>query len=91
MEKSKISKIIKQTYKNFSEFKGVKPLIAARIIKPQTSIYRKLSMGSPKTAKKITTLKFKRKITTADRVELERILTITVDEKGRIVKTSMSR
>ncbi|OGC42185.1 hypothetical protein A2Y85_01495 [candidate division WOR-3 bacterium RBG_13_43_14] len=91
MEKNKISKIIKQIYKNFSEFKDVKPLITDQIITPQTSIYRKLSIGAPKAVKKITRLKFKKKVYTRDRAKLERILIVTLDEKGQIMKTSMSK
>ena len=91
MNKNQLTNIIKQIGRKFPEFKAVKPLISEQIIKPQMEIYHKLSMGAPKQIKKLTRLKFRKKASTRDRTTLERILIVTLNENGKIIKTSMSK
>ncbi|MBA7515035.1 hypothetical protein ES705_07073 [subsurface metagenome] len=87
----KINIIKRKISKEFPEFKGVEPKITEKLISPQDTIYRKLSLGRAKRIRRIFRLKFQRRIETADQVEIERILTVTLDEKGEIMKITESR
>lgn len=91
LERNKIFKAVRQIKKEFPQFERVKPVISEQVMKPQTLLYRKLSMGLPRAVKKITRLKFKKKVHTRDHQELENILIVTLDEEGRIIKRSMTK
>jgi hypothetical protein len=91
IDRKKLDKIKKRIFKEFPEFKGVEPKVKEKKIRPQSTLYKKLSLGTPKRFKKIVTLKFKKKIKTVDQIEIERILTVTLDEENKIIKVTESR
>ena len=78
-------------FRKFPEFKGMNPKILERKVKPQSAIYRKLSLGTPKILRKVFRLKFEKKVTTVDEMEIDRILTVTLNEAGEIIKITESR
>lgn len=69
----------------------MQPVITEKIIKPQSSLYKKLSLGVPKIAQRIFRLKFTKKIETVDHAEIERILVVSLTEQGKIIKITESR
>jgi len=87
----KLKKIKKKISSEFPEFKGIEPKITEKIVTPQKGIYRKLTLGVPKIVKKVYSLKFTKKIKTVDAVKMERILIVTLNEQGEIIKVSQSR
>jgi hypothetical protein len=87
----KITKIKKKISREFPEFKGIEPKITEKMIGPQDAVYKKLSLGVPKQFRRIYRLKFKRVVETADAIEMERILVVTLDEGGEIIKITQSR
>lgn len=91
IDRKKINKIKRKILKEFPEFKGIEPKITEKKIRPQSAIYRKLSLGEPKQFRTIFRLKFKKKIETVDKVKIERILIVTLDEHGKIIKITESR
>ena len=91
IDKHKIDEIKKIISKRFPEFKDVEPKITQKTIKPQTELYKKLSLGTPKRLSKIFKLKFAKKIETADNVEIKRLLVVTLDSQGEIVKITETR
>ncbi len=91
INKLKLNKVKQEIVKQFPEFKGVKPLITEKVIAPQDTVFKKLSLGAPKEFKRVFRLQFKKRIETADRVALERILTVSLDEQGKIIKITESR
>lgn len=91
ISRKEIERIRKRIIRQFPEFKGIKPKVSEKLIKPQDVIYRKLSLGTPKQLRRIFSLKFKKKIETVDQVEIERILTVTINEQGKVVKITESR
>jgi hypothetical protein len=86
-----LSRIKRKISREFPEFKDVQPVITERIIRPQSSLYKKLSLGVPKIARKIIRLKFTKKIETIDHTEIERILVVSLSEQGKIIKITESR
>jgi hypothetical protein len=91
MDKKKITKVKKTIFRQFPEFRGVEPKITEKEIVPQTSVYRKLTLGKPPEKRRIVKMKFSKTVITADRAELERILTVTLDEQYKIIKITESR
>jgi hypothetical protein len=91
MDTKKITKIKRTIFRQFPEFKGVEPKIIEKEIVPQTSVYRKLTLGTPPRKRKIVKMKFTKTVITADRSELERILVVTLDEHYEIIKITESR
>ena len=91
MDKKKITRVKKTIFRQFPEFKGVEPKIIEKEIVPQTSVYRKLTLGRPSKQRKVVKMKFSKTVITADQTELERILTVTLDEQYKIVKIAESR
>lgn len=75
----------------YPEFKDVEPQISEKRIEPQESVYEKLDMGAPKHFVNVYRLRFERTITTADKVPIERILLVTLDENFEIIKIAESR
>lgn len=91
INKKTVNRIKRMVSKQFPEFKGIDPKILERKVKPQSAIYRKLSLGTPKILRKVFRLKFEKKVTTADEMEIDRILTVTLNEAGEIIKITESR
>ncbi len=91
VDEKKINEIKRKISKEFPEFKGVEPQITEKKIKPQSALYRKLSLGTPKQLIRIVRLRFKKKVETVDKVEIERILTVSLNEEGEIIKITGSR
>ena len=50
-----------------------------------------MSLGIPKGLRKIFKLRFTKTIETADHTEIERILTVSLDEQGEIIKITETR
>ena len=91
IDRRKIAKIKRKISKEFPEFKGIEPKITEKEIGPQDAIYKKLSLGASKQYRRIYRLKFTKLIETVDKVEMERILFVTLDEQGEIIKMTQSR
>jgi len=91
IDHKKIDKIKKKISKEFPEFKGIEPKLIAKAIGPQEAIYKKLSLGAPKEFKSIYRLKFKKTVETVDEIAMERILIVTLNEQGEIIKITQSR
>ena len=89
--KNKIKKVKKLIAKNFPEFKNIEPKVTEKKIEPQSAIYKKLSLGMPKQLRKIVRLKFRKRIKTVDKMDIEKILIVTLDEKGDIIKITESK
>lgn len=86
-----VKRIKRMVFEKFPEFKGIDPKISERKIKPQSAIYKKLSLGTPKILRKVFRLKFEKKVATADEMEIDRILTVTLNEADEIIKITESR
>ncbi len=91
INKKTVNRIKRMVSKQFPEFKGIDPKILERKVKPQSAIYRKLLLGTPKILGKVFRLKFEKKVTTVDEMEIDRILTVTLNEAGKIIKITESR
>jgi hypothetical protein len=91
IDRKKIIRIKKKISKEFPEFMGVEPTVIEKIVKPQDALYKKLSLGVPKQLKRIYRLKFTRIVETVDEIEMERILMVTLNEQGEIIKMTQSR
>jgi hypothetical protein len=86
-----LRKIKRHIAREFPEFKGVEPILTEKIIKPQRSLYRKLALGVPKKLQRIFRLRFTKTIEAADHTEIQRILTVSTNEQGEIIKITESR
>lgn len=91
IERRHIEKVMQKVAEEYPEFRGIEPMITEREIKPQDEIFQKLDMGVPKQFRHIYRLKFMRVIETEDKVPIDRILLVTLDENFEIVKISESR
>lgn len=91
IERKQIEKIKRKISKDFPEFKGIEPKIIKKEIGPQDGLYKKLSLGIPKGFRSIYKLRFKRMVETVDKIEMERILIVTLNEQGKIIKITQSR
>ena len=91
MDKKKLIKVKRTIFRQFPEFRGVEPKIIEKEIVPKTSVYRKLTLGTPPGKRKIIKMKFMRMVTTADNTELERILLVTLNDRYEITKITESR
>jgi hypothetical protein len=91
IERHHIEKVMQKIAEEYPEFKGIEPKVTEREIKPQDEIFRKLQMGVPKQFRHIYRLKFARVIETEDKVPIDRILLVTLDENFEIIKISESR
>jgi len=88
---SQLGRIRRKISKEFPEFKDVQPTITEKIIKPRSSLYKKLALGVPKQTRKIFRLKFAKIIQTVDRARIERILMVSLNAQGKIIKITESR
>jgi hypothetical protein len=91
IDRKKIIKIKKKVSKEFPEFKGIEPTITEKIIGPQDALYKKLSLGVPKQLRHIYRLQFTRTVHAVDETAIERILIVTLNDRGEIVKMTQSR
>ena len=91
ISESRIQQIKRKVSREFPEFKDVQPVITEKIIRPQSSLYKKLSLGVPKVVRRIFRLKFTKKIETVDHAEIERILMVSLNEQGKIIKITESK
>lgn len=91
MDTKKISHVKRTIFRQFPEFEGIEPEITEKEIVPQTSVYRKLTLGMAPRARKIIKMKFMKTVTTTDGAYLERILRVTLDEHYKIIKITESR
>lgn len=91
VSQSQLGRIKRKISREFPEFKDVQPVITEKIIRPQSSLYKKLSLGVPKVTRRIFRLKFTKKIETVDHAEIERILMVSLNEQGKIIKITESR
>lgn len=91
INRKKITKIKRKISKEFPEFKGIEPTVTEKTIGPQDALYKKLSLSVPKQLKHIYRLKFTRMVHTVDEIEIERILIVTLNDRGEIIKMTQSR
>jgi hypothetical protein len=91
IERADIERVKKIVVQKFPEFKGIEPEVTEKEIKPQNDLYNKLSLGIPKHVRRISRLKFMTKAETVDRISIDRILVVTLDENGEIIKITESR
>ena len=91
IDRHHIERVMQKIAEEYPEFKGIEPIITEREIKPQDAIFEKLDMGVPKQFRHIYRLKFSRIIETEDKVPIDRILLVTLDENFEIIKISESR
>jgi len=91
IDPQRIAEIKRKISREFPEFKDIEPKITEKKIRPQDSIFKKLSLGRPKQFVTIFRLKFKKKVETVDHTEIERILIVSLDEQGEIIKITESR
>ncbi|MEO0142970.1 MAG: hypothetical protein ABIL70_04525 [candidate division WOR-3 bacterium] len=91
VDEKKLKKIKKEIMARFPDFRDVEPRLIKKVVAPQKSVYRKLSLGLPKGVKEVYSLQFKKTVRTVDAVKINRILVVTLNEKGEIIKISQSR
>lgn len=91
IDRKKINEIKRTIFKKFPDYKGIKPTITEKSVRPQHALFKKLSLGSPKRPYRIVRLRFKKKVTAEDEVILHKVLTVTLNEQGRILKITESR
>ena len=89
--RSQIDRVKRKIAKDYPEFKGIEPRVTEKDVKPQDEWYKKLDLGVPKHFRHICRLQFTKSVKTADRVPIERILMVTLDEKFKIIKVIESR
>jgi hypothetical protein len=91
INRPRIEKIKQQIAQAYPEFKGIEPKITEKDVSPQDEIFQKLDIGVPKQLRHIYRLKFTRVIETTDKVPIDRILMVTLDENFEIIKIIESR
>lgn len=91
INKERLRKIKQEITKRFPDFRGIEPEVVEKEIAPQMGVYRKLSLSAPKAIKRVFSLKFTKTVMTVDKVKIKRILLVTLDEEGEIIKISQSR
>jgi hypothetical protein len=91
IDRSRIDQIKKRIAHDYPEFEGIEPKITEKEIKPQDEIYEKLDIGVPKQFRHIYRLTFKKVIETEDKIPIDRILLVTLDENLEIIKITESR
>jgi hypothetical protein len=91
IDQKKIIRVKKRIAREFPEFKGVEPQITEKAISPQERVFKKLSMGVPKEFRSVYSLRFRKTVTTVDHIKIERILIVTLDQEGGIIKITQSK
>lgn len=89
--RSQIDRVKRKIAKDYPEFKGVEPKVTEKDVKPQDALYKKLNLGVPKQFRHIYRLQFVKSVSTADRIPIERILMVTLDEQFKIIKVIESK
>ncbi len=79
MDKNTLSSIMNLVYKNYPDFQGIQPSV-----QPQEN------NSAIKTPSKLFILIFKTKVNSSNDKSIQKYLRITVDEQGKILKTSIS-
>jgi hypothetical protein len=90
-KRSLVQKIQGSVIKRFPEYAKVKPEISVARIEPQTNIFQKLSLGLPKRRVTIYKMRFRKDVTTEDKLMMRKILTITFNKQGDILKITESK
>ncbi len=91
LDRNHIEKVKKRITQDYPEFEGIEPKITEKDISPQDEIFQKLDMGVPKQLRHIYRLKFTKVVETEDRISMDRILMVTLDENFEIIKIIESR
>ncbi|KPK62707.1 hypothetical protein AMJ83_10045 [candidate division WOR_3 bacterium SM23_42] len=91
IKRAQIERIKRKIAQDYPEFKGIEPKITEKEVSPQDDIYRKLKLGVQKQFRHIYRLKFTKVVETADRVPIDRILMVTLNEDFEIIKIIESR
>jgi hypothetical protein len=91
IDHSRIDQIKKKIAQEYPEFKDIEPKITEKEVKPQDGIYEKLDIGVPKQFRHIYRLAFRKVIETEDKIAIDRILLVTLDENFEIIKITESR
>lgn len=86
-----VQKIQRSVIREFPEYAKIRPIVTTARIEPQMSIFKKLSMGVPKHRVTVYKMRFKKDITAEDDVILKKILTVTFNSKGDIIKITESK
>jgi len=91
MDKESIREIVvSHIEENFPEYTGVEPDIQEEIIRIEDATYTKASM-IPAPPKKVYVAVFKKEIITEDGGKIKSVLRTTLDEQGKIIKTTHSK
>ena len=91
IKRAQIERIKRKIAQEYPEFKGIEPQITEKKVSPQDGIYRKLKLGVPKQFRHIYRLKFHKVVETVDKVPIDRILMVTLNEDFDIIKIIESR
>lgn len=91
IEKKIIEKITKKVGEQFPEFKGVKPEVNEKKIPPQKEVYKKLSLEVSRETRTVFNFRFVKKVRMADNIKMNKILIVTTDKFGQIIKISQSK
>ncbi len=91
IDKKIIEKIKREVEKKFPEFKGVKPEVNEKKMPPQRQVYKKLSLEVSEETKTIFSFKFVKRVKMADNIRMNKILLVTTDKSGQIIKVTQSK
>lgn len=91
IKRAEIERIKKKIAHEYPEFKDIEPQVTEKEVGPQDDVYRKLKLGVPKQFRHIYRLKFTKVVEATDKVPIDRILLVTLDENFEIIKIIESR
>ncbi len=91
IDKKIIEKIKREVEKQFPEFKGVRPKVAEKKILPQKEVYKKLSLEVSEDTRTVFSFRFVKKVRMSDNIRMNKILVVTTDKFGQIIKISQSK
>ncbi len=91
MDKQKIEEIVRKKIKTeFKEFSDVAPHIEQRLLSISGGTAKKAGMKGPK-KKRVWIAVFRKYFTTEDGTEIQKILRVTINGRGKILKITHSR
>ncbi len=91
MDKESIKKIVvSHIEQNFPEYAGVEPDIQEEIIRIEDTSFAKAGM-MPVPPKKVYIAVFKKEVIAEDGGRIKSVLRATLDEQGKIIKTTHSK
>jgi len=91
MDKKRIREIvISYIERSFPEYTGVEPDIQEEVVRIEDASFAKAGMV-PIPPKKVYVAVFKKEIIAEDGGKIKKVLRTTLDEKGRIIKTTHSK